>query len=245
MAPRQKGKAQGLRGTRYIDGDNLRVVKMPGALRDWQIECVCGGTHKTCNNGWMRSIEDQARPLMIPLILGQHTRLSAAQQQKIATWIALKAMVSEYDAGDFVTTHHTQRKRMMRVQLPPVQGWGIWIGNYTRELWRPEWMSIPFLVVPKPREGQDLNLPPTHYNGHSSTQVINKLFIQVIRLPMADFVEGWRFPVPDGGGLFRIWPPTQFSIKWPPKPLTDREADLIASAIEQRFLAIAKNRRGS
>jgi len=65
-----------------------------------------------------QQIDNRARPIMIPLIKGQQLRLSPDQQQIVATWAAMKAMVAEYGESEFVTTHHTQQKYSMTNRLP-------------------------------------------------------------------------------------------------------------------------------
>jgi hypothetical protein len=151
MPPRQKGKVRSLRGMRYVAKDDFKIVKMPGALRDWKIKCVCGGTHKTCNNGWMRErIENTARPILTALIKGEAVRLSPYHQERISAWAVLKAMVSEFDIGSNVSTDQIQRDELMRTHLPPEDGWAVWIANFERGNWLPEWVSIPLCLIPNP-----------------------------------------------------------------------------------------------
>ena len=245
MAPRVPGRGKALRGFRLVNHDDLRVVKMAGALRDWQIKCVCGGTNASCNNGWMRQrIEEPAQPILEKLIHGERFRMSPQDQQRVAAWAVLKATIGEYDDGDHVTTHHMQRKYLMRNHLPPKQNWAVWIGHFERKSWRPEWISGALFGVAKPGPKTDLNKTPTHFNGHTTTQVIGKLFIQVIRLPIPGFVERWRFAMPDGGQLIRIWPQSLYSINWPGPAMTDREADLTSSAIDRAGRREARRRLG-
>lgn len=204
--PRPPGKGKVLRGLRHLDRDELKPVKVTRQLQDWQVRCVCGDR---CNNGWMRrEIEEKARPILIPLMQGESVRLSPAQQHILASWIALKCMISEYDVGSYVTTRSWQRKRMMKIQKPPTSGWGIWIGSCSRQSLLPQWFSMAFSVLNNPKPGLNLNEErPTRFNSHSSTQVINKFFVQVIRLPTRNFITKWQFNLPDRGVLIRIWPP--------------------------------------
>lgn len=244
MTPRQPGRTVGLRGYDLVDGAETWHHKMPGALRDWQIKCVCGGDRKSCNSGWMRErIEDPARPILEKLLRGGSTRISPAEQQRVAAWAALKAMVAEYDEGDHVTTLQIQRKYLMQRHRPP-KNWGVWIGHYERQNWKPEWISAALSMAPDDWSEARLNERPRRFNGHSVTQVIGKLFIQVINLPKSGFVERWRFPMPDGGQICRIWPPTHFSIVWPGPRMSDREADLVAHALPRTARRIARKRMG-
>ncbi len=218
----------------HLDRSDRILVRRVGDIRDWQIKCVC---EQTCNNGWMRRLENQARRIMIPLIegtsllKGDTVRLTPHDQQIIATWAVLKAMVSEFDPQGWVTTHHLQR-RFMKERLRPPEGWVVWIGPYLRVKWVPHFLSFPFLYLsPKQELRRGSNIRATYYNSHITTQIIDKMFIQVIRSPARNFVSRWRFTLPHKGSLFRIWPPTGVSIMWPGQFMTDRDADYTAGAM--------------
>jgi hypothetical protein len=110
MPPRKRGKASASVDKQYVDKIEEKVVKLPGQLRDWQVKCVCGGTHLTCNGGWMKSIEDQAKPIMKDLIVGNERRISPDEQKIIATWAILKVIIAEYDVKGDITIHYKQRQ---------------------------------------------------------------------------------------------------------------------------------------
>ena len=181
----------------------------------------------------MRRLENRAKPIIIPLMHGQPLRLTPDEQRIVAAWAAMKAMVSEYDVEDeaHVTTHHTQRKRMMKFQLPPEGGWKIWIGHFQRNQWTTQWVSNPFLFFGAGKRQGVLGQPATYYNSQVSTQVIQQLFIQVLRSPMHRFVEKWRFSQPAADKLRVIWPPSPYSFVWPPPTMGDRAADYVAGAV--------------
>lgn len=93
MAPRAKGKAQSVRGIEHQDASKsyTEVVKLSGQLRDWNVKYLCDCDHTTCNGGWMKGMEDTAKPILKPLILGVHTdedrhRISLSDQAIIAAW---------------------------------------------------------------------------------------------------------------------------------------------------------------
>jgi hypothetical protein len=211
-------------------------------MRDWQIECVCGGGSSTCNNGWMRRLEEKAKPVLTSLILGKEIRISETQKKQIAAWIALKCMVSEYFYAGSVTTHHTQRKRMMRIQEAPKKGWGIWIGACPAFPTGTYWATHPFFATTEEKLKSVSNPRPTHYNGQTTTLIINKLFIQVIRSPDPLFFTKWKFALPDKGRLLCIWPPSSFSIVWPGKFLSVREMRMAANAINYTAAVAARKR---
>lgn len=159
------------------------------------------------------------------------------QQRMIANWAVLKAMVAEFDPQSTVTTHYMQR-RYFKDNLKPPAGWTVWIGPYLRGNWVTHWGSTPFQYFSRKQEmraGPDVRA--THHNSHISTQVVGKLFIQVIRCPYRGFVERWRFATPDKGSLFRIWPPSETIINWPGQFMSDRDADYVAGAMFNFLMA--------
>jgi hypothetical protein len=78
------------------------------------------------------------------------------------------------------------------------------------------------------------------FNSHSSAQVIGQLFIHVLRSPTPDLIPRWRFATPNGGTLFRIWPPTQVSIAWPGKIMSDLDAVCTSNAFMNFVLGIQR-----
>ena len=152
----------------------------------------------------MNEIEKLARPIMERMLHGERLRLSETDQKVIATWAILKVMVVHHR---FV--HHTQRKEMRDKRVPPT-GWNVWIATFDRQRWGGQWLSRPFGLDPPGsprRSGRRGGVP----NSHATTQIINHLFIHVVKLPMDDFASRWRWTDPKGapftGTLLRIWPP--------------------------------------
>lgn len=229
MLPRGRGSAESIVGIVYPDRMEYVRTRMPGQMRDWQIKCVCGGDDTSCNNGWMRRLDEAADPIMTPLILGQEVRLSESDQRIIATWAVLKAMVADHNR-----VHHTQRKQFKRRHRPPM-GWSVWIGHYERKSMKEEWFSRPFPVLGDAALAKRRSRLTLSMNSNATTQIIKHLFIHVVHVPHPTFGKGWRFTDennrPISGTLFRIWPPSSVSIKWPLSPLTDTDARFVANAI--------------
>jgi hypothetical protein len=55
-------------------------------------KCVC----EQCNGGWMSTIEDAARPILTAMIEDQRITLDIEDQEKVATWLGLKAIVAQH-----------------------------------------------------------------------------------------------------------------------------------------------------
>lgn len=240
MRPRSPGKDRSLRGLLYVDRQDTKTFKLRGAVRDWQVRCVCGGSHLTCNNGWMRLIENQAKLVMSPIITGEETRLSSVQQGIIASWAALICIVAECDFDGRPITHLAQRKHLMRWRKPPTKGWAVWIGHYERQFWEAEFIQWPFQVSNRRQAELRCGLPPACYNSNAATQVVGKLFIHTLHCQSHELVDRWSFDLPHHGTLYRIWPPSHHSIKWPGLPLTDNDADAAANAVRDFLLDLRR-----
>lgn len=225
MLPRKPGKAKSHIGAQHVDRVVGADLKLPGAIRDWQVKCVCG----LCNNGWMSRLDTAAEPLMKPLILSEGTRLFERDCQTIATWAVLKSMIVHNK-----WVHHTRRKFLKRAMMPP-KDWGVWIANYQRQAWEGEWLSWPVSVR---ADAEKSAKRPSAYNAHVTIQMIKNLYIHVTNLPYEDFATKFRFKRPDGSslGVIRIWPFDGPSIVWPQKPLLDDDAMMASEAVFRRLI---------
>jgi hypothetical protein len=179
----------------------------------------------------MRDIENAAKPVLKPLILGDNIRLTPPDHLQIATWAVLKAMVAEYDEQSAVTTHYKQRQYMFNHHRPPLKNWAVWIGHFERDKWIPEWVSRPFRVLFDKVAIKRASRETAHFNSNSSTQIVGKLLIHVVHVPHPQFIERWRLSTPSGAPLFRIWPPITTSFPWPHEALTDRDADHVCDVL--------------
>jgi hypothetical protein len=248
LPPDTTANYESLRGTRNpYSGEHYEVIR-PGDIRHWKVPCVC---YTRCNNGWMhKKIENPAKPVLIPLKRGESCRVYPPDQTKIAAWAVLKAMVGEWMVHGHATTNHMHRKYMMRHQIPPKNGWGVWIGHFQSDRSKPEterfnplWESHPFLLLPDGVAARYPDKRATYYNSQATTQVIGQLLIHTFRSPMPNLIPRWKFTLPNRGSLFRIWPPTQTSIQWPAKALTDFDAIVLANAFMNFMLRLQRGNR--
>jgi hypothetical protein len=74
---------------------------------------------------------------------------------------------------------------------------------------RPTLKNASALELPDRVVAQRKSKKVTYYSGAATSQLIGQLFIQVIRSPHHDLVSKWCFDTPNGGILFRIWPPSK------------------------------------
>jgi hypothetical protein len=243
LPQRKPGRVKSAVGIEYTDRFEFTLSKMPGQMRDWTVECVC----RDCNNGWMREIENLAKPIMTPLILGKPGRIWPRDQQIIATWAVLKAMVANHQ-----TVERADLDYMYQHHLPPPDRWAVWIGHYERGAWKPEWLSRHFAVLPDAQYSQNPGAEVAFSNSAATTLVLGRLFTHVVHSPLDSFPRSWSFRRRDGSparGLMRIWPAANHaSVLWPTWTLTDRDADEAADAVidgVKRVAAILRAQRAA
>ncbi len=92
---------------------------------------------RDCNNGWMSQLEERAKPLLKPMILGHPTGLTHAEQLIVATWATKSAMALEttfrndrmFDVGECATVRLLDRPpahvlvvtAMLEGTIPPLR----------------------------------------------------------------------------------------------------------------------------
>jgi len=84
-----------LKVTNEVSGDDLSR-KWPKTIFQDKTNQVCGG----CNNGWMCTIDNEAKELLISLAFTHHSRtLSQEDQRKISLWVQKTVLVLNKATG--------------------------------------------------------------------------------------------------------------------------------------------------
>ncbi len=66
--------------------------QLQGHVGSKQLRVVC----QRCNNIWLSQLETRIRPILVPLITGEHRNLIESEQALLATWSTRIAMVAEH-----------------------------------------------------------------------------------------------------------------------------------------------------
>jgi hypothetical protein len=181
-----------------------------------------------CNNEWMSRLQSDAKPHLLPLILGQATGLDTKAQQTIAAWIAMSVMVGEFNDREKVAITATERRRFKKTKTAPAH-WRIFIGDYNRVHWKGRWVhNVLPVSSPKHRIKRTAGGTPRP-NTQTSTFVVGRLYVQALS-SVTDVFEHWRLTADGARKLVQIWPIQRNIVGWPAAALTDREADTIAGA---------------
>lgn len=170
------------------------------------IRCVC----RTCNNGWMSRLENDARPHIEPMLRGEKQRLDSAGQGIVAVWIVKTAMVMEaQDKEDARAYSQVERRQLAELSSVPWRSavWiaactdpAIFLGTKTRHI--------------GPGAGEFLGSSTTMSFAHISMQTFR---MQVPRSvgPATTVTVDVRIGDWDNATL-QIWPPRRSQVQWPP-----------------------------
>lgn len=173
---------------------------------------------KSCNEGWMRDVEDEARPTLTPIIVGRATQLSEDQQVTIAKWLTMKAITAEYSDLKNVAVTTAERDEFFGTRTPLAK-WQIYIGHYRGEDWKSRYHHYTYYLseggIHPPRGSRPINAQLTilSYGNLFSFSVSN------LRAGAFEFPDWFRQL------MARIWPIKSPLVTMPVTVISDRDAD--------------------
>jgi hypothetical protein len=95
--------------------EQTQTVSRPGSLKHKKLRLVC----QLCNNEWMSVIENDAKRVVLPMLLGQSLFLEENAQRLLARWIALKVMVVDQSRSEHAIIGLEERKAFMQQGVMP------------------------------------------------------------------------------------------------------------------------------
>lgn len=179
-----------------------RTQVRQGHIGQRKVRTVC----KRCNNGWMSSVVDSAKPLAKRLIVAGCGEIDPNEFAELATWIAVACIMAEFDGGKIPVIPIAERKALFASKKPSDQ-WTISIGRYSGDKWRPIGLAsrAKFLVRADNRLSEKLLV---------TTYTLGSLAIQACYSSDPEIVADYRNRgIPSG--MLRIWPPP-VQEPWPP-----------------------------
>ncbi|HWI96187.1 MAG TPA: hypothetical protein VNS60_09000 [Solirubrobacterales bacterium] len=73
-------------------GETVSHLRWPEAPIDWQVSGPC----ESCNNGWMSQIENEAKPILAPMVQHQEQTLGPIEQETLARWATLRVLMGQH-----------------------------------------------------------------------------------------------------------------------------------------------------
>jgi hypothetical protein len=203
-----------------LEGIDLSVRTYGGDARNRGLKAVC----RDCNSGWMSSIDERAKGVLTPLIKGERFILDKDRQLIVATWIAMKAMVSEFffDASTVAIT--PEEREFLRERKEPPDKWKIWIGNYNRGAWDGQLVhAVHGIGSPESIAHKDPKWP----NTQTTTLVVGHLYCHIFSSDIS-----LRISLGEISRLLaQVWPIQDGFVAWPTNVIDDTTAAAIATTI--------------
>jgi hypothetical protein len=232
--PREMMAHQTSSTTFYPSKKHEAIKRRTGDPHSVRIKCVC----RQCNNIWMSRLQEEAKPYLVPMLIGEDIRLLKKGQVVVAAWATMMVMVSEYLTDDMVAIPAADRRRLHIHRLPPSR-WRIWIGQHRRE-------AHPLFahnVVPLGTEKEfEALTDETSVTPNTQTSTIclgDNLVIHVMGASRVwRMIRRWQLPRELGGTMAQIWPVQTPMVLWPTSPMALNDAGL--DLLSQHFFDTMK-----
>jgi hypothetical protein len=203
-----------------------------GSAQSGRLRRVC----LSCNTGWMSKLQEQTKPILLPLILGQSSFLHRKAQSILSAWIAMFVMVAEFlDKTGTRVAISSEDRLFLRNNLRAPSNMKIWIGYFERVKWKGRWIHVTIPISDEDHAPQRSEFGVDFPNTQTTTFVIGKLYIHVLSSEIISVVRRNEMRRGAKALLYRIHPIKTSPLAWPPPmPITDEDADTIASAFGER-----------
>ena len=182
-----------------------------------RVKVVC----KRCNTGWMAELEQELKPTITKMILGEFLTLNSWAQRRLALWAVKTAMTAEYTDPKSVALTFAQRE-YLRLHREPPKDFDVWAALYLGKKHKAMMNHHSGHFSISDPSGIKRPAPP---NTQFTTIGLGKLFLHVSYIG----ITGARFKHHDEriSNFRQIWPPLDREISWPP-PAALEDAQLIA-----------------
>ena len=203
-----------------------------GSAQSGRLRRVC----LSCNTGWMSKVQEQTKPILLPLILGQTSSLHRKAQTTLSTWIAMSVMVAEFlDKTGTRVAISSKDRLFLKNNLRAPSNMKIWIGHFERIKWKGRWIHVTIPISDEDHAPQRSEFGVDFPNTQTTTFVIGQLYIHVLSSEIVSVVRKNEMRRGAKALLYRIHPIKKSPLAWPPPmPITDEDADAIASAFGER-----------
>ncbi|MGM4928814.1 hypothetical protein [Tardiphaga sp. 619_E2_N8_5] len=125
---------------------------------------------------------------------------------------------------------------------PPWDQWKIWMGDYERGDWIPEWIKNALMIESDDHPARYLPDGVPMPNTQSTTLVFGRLYVHAFSSVHPDIVDMTGRP---SSKVVQLAPVGRNDIQWPTTSLTDREADDAAGFILNALANATNGNSGS
>ena len=171
---------------------------------------------RTCNTGWMSQLEEEVKPIALPLIQGQTRQLDAQQQQTLAFWAIKTGMLFQFATPPpwFIPAAHFDELYRSRGTRTPLTNSQVHLAAYRGARTYAGFFAQPLAMTALNPDPRFPTGPSMVANAYGVTLSLNQLVLQFF----AHTVAGLRLRmIPRGfeDVIVPIWPASS-SVSWPP-----------------------------
>ncbi len=191
-----------------------RRSERQGSVTTKKIRAVCA----SCNNGWMSSLESNAKPVLLALMNRNQSTISLEESHALARWVTLKSIVGEHSTEATALTPPDDRRAFYEQRAIPAF-FRIFVGYHSLRTQTAYYRQST--TVSTSMRGPEPPLPPAiQRNIEATTFLVGPLCFYVT----AARVTGLRSEVLDPiRPMQRIWPE-------PEAPMTQLSSAVLAQA---------------
>ena len=188
-----------------------------------KVRVVC----KSCNNGWMGSLESEAKPTLKRILDGDSFEVTHTQQASLARWVTTKVVVSEHAARDRWVTPALDRMSLAQDGIVP-DSFAIFIGTHKTKA-DSGWVRISQILAAS-EQGPDPALKEEPHNVQTVAWICGPLFVFVFCIREKAIDAATFFNTPD---MIQLYPHIEGKIQWPPiQHVHRRTMSLLAYALD-------------
>jgi hypothetical protein len=191
-------------------GPDKFYKRKPGSAVKRQPRNTC----ESCNSGWMRRIEEAARPAITKLMLGHDFILETLNQRLVASFLCLVSMRLE-GSGEMRTIHQSDREKIRR-EFVPGSSWWIAITRYQDDDPHDYWSGYWGMQISESSQPKAVNIKDC--NTQVSTILAGKMCAHMFSSTVWYGFRGYQ-----GAALTQLWPPTRFDIATGAMPYIDNK----------------------
>jgi hypothetical protein len=209
------------------DEKSLRVetrkgkIDGPGDPHSRKLKVLC----KDCNNVWGSGLQDDIKPILIPLLNGDTSGLNERETPLLSAWIALFVAVAEYSDPPTSAITQTQRTYLREERTAP-HDFHIWIGFHDGSEQMVGAYNHFGLTYGPTFVGYAGPIRPNTFPSQSTAFTVGKLFCLCFssdrQTPPPWASEIKRYP------MIKIWPQEQGCVLRTARDMTASECDHIS-----------------
>lgn len=208
------------------NGTTREIRKRAGDPQSVRVRHVC----QACNNGWMSVLQNEAKPILIPLLQGKDVTLFRKQQIILAKWVAMFCMVAEFmdKSGLRIAVSQDDRTFLKEKQQVP-KNWKIWMAlvdeNAKPSVWTHNTLPIEDNGIVITHTAEGIALP----NTQTTTFTLGRMLLSALSCPISELVRKQKI---DPAIARQLWPLSSTPVNWPLQNAIDnRTATEISDAV--------------